>query len=57
MRLDHRLQARLDPSDVIQEAYADVAAKLDEYSQLKQILGVRDFALERLLCAEGIAFP
>ena len=31
MRLDHRLQARVDPSDVIQEAYADVATRLKEY--------------------------
>lgn len=33
------------------------ATKLDEYSQLKQMVGVREFALERLLCDEGIAFP
>jgi SAM-dependent methyltransferase len=32
-------------------------AKLDEYTQLKQLLNVREFALERLLCDEGIAFP
>jgi hypothetical protein len=33
------------------------AAKLDEYTQLKQLLNVREFALERLLGDEGIAFP
>jgi RNA polymerase sigma-70 factor (ECF subfamily) len=31
MRLDQRLQARLDASDVIQDAYLEVATRLDEY--------------------------
>jgi RNA polymerase sigma-70 factor, ECF subfamily len=31
LRLDGRLRARLDPSDVIQEAYLEVAGRLDEY--------------------------
>src|SRR6266516_3577000 len=31
MRLDRRLQARIDPSDVIQDAYLDVVARLEEY--------------------------
>jgi RNA polymerase sigma-70 factor (ECF subfamily) len=31
MRLDQRLQARLDASDVIQDAYLDVMARLDAY--------------------------
>src|SRR5215475_5084110 len=31
LRLDTRLQARLDASDVVQEAYLDVTARLDEY--------------------------
>jgi RNA polymerase sigma-70 factor (ECF subfamily) len=31
MRLDWRLQARLDASDVIQDAYLEVATRLDEY--------------------------
>jgi RNA polymerase sigma-70 factor, ECF subfamily len=31
MRLDNRLRARIDPSDVIQEAYADVLGRLPEY--------------------------
>jgi RNA polymerase sigma-70 factor (ECF subfamily) len=30
-RLDRRLQARIDASDVIQEAYVDVVNRLDEY--------------------------
>src|SRR5262249_23013967 len=31
MRLDWRLQARIDPSDVIQDAYLEVAGRLEEY--------------------------
>jgi RNA polymerase sigma-70 factor, ECF subfamily len=31
MRLDSRLHARIDPSDVIQDAYLDVATRLKEY--------------------------
>src|SRR5215470_9565401 len=31
LRLDRRLQARIDASDVIQEAYVDVVSRLDEY--------------------------
>src|SRR5262245_2909244 len=31
LRLDGRLQARLDPSDVIQEAFLEVARRLDGY--------------------------
>jgi RNA polymerase sigma-70 factor (ECF subfamily) len=32
-RLDDRLHGRLDPSDVIQEAYLDASRRLDEYVQ------------------------
>jgi len=32
LRLDRRLQGRLDPSDVIQEAYLDATAGLAEYA-------------------------
>ncbi len=32
-RLDDRLRGRLDPSDVIQEAYLDASSHLDEYLQ------------------------
>jgi RNA polymerase sigma-70 factor (ECF subfamily) len=31
LRLDRRLQGRVDPSDVLQEAYLDVAAQLPQY--------------------------
>ena len=31
LRLDRRLQARIDASDVIQEAYVEVVRRLDEY--------------------------
>ncbi len=31
LRLDHRLQGRIDPSDVIQEAYLEVSTRLAEY--------------------------
>jgi RNA polymerase sigma-70 factor (ECF subfamily) len=31
LRLDRRLQARLDPSDVIQDAYLEVAQRLETY--------------------------
>jgi RNA polymerase sigma-70 factor (ECF subfamily) len=33
LRLDRRLQGRIDPSDVLQEAYLDLAKRLPEYSQ------------------------
>ncbi len=31
LRLDRRLQGRIDPSDVIQEAYVEASARLDDY--------------------------
>jgi RNA polymerase sigma-70 factor (ECF subfamily) len=31
LRLDRRLQGRIDPSDVIQEAYIDASARIGEY--------------------------
>jgi RNA polymerase sigma-70 factor (ECF subfamily) len=33
LRLDRRLQGRVDPSDVLQEAYLDLAARLLEYAR------------------------
>lgn len=33
LRLDHRLQGRVDPSDVIQEGYLDAMRRLDEFIQ------------------------
>jgi RNA polymerase sigma-70 factor, ECF subfamily len=32
LRLDRRLQGRIDPSDVLQEAYLDLARRLPEYA-------------------------
>jgi RNA polymerase sigma-70 factor (ECF subfamily) len=52
MRLDWRLQARLDASDVIQEAYLEIASRLDEYLQnpaLPLFLWMRLVVGERLL--------
>jgi RNA polymerase sigma-70 factor (ECF subfamily) len=54
MRLDHRLQARVDPSDIIQEAYADVAGRLAEYladPKLPVFLWLRLVVGERLMKA------
>jgi RNA polymerase sigma-70 factor (ECF subfamily) len=33
LRLDRRLQGRLDPSDVVQEAYLDFARRLPDYAR------------------------
>jgi RNA polymerase sigma-70 factor, ECF subfamily len=33
LRLDHRLQGRVDPSDVLQDAYLDLDARLPEYAR------------------------
>jgi RNA polymerase sigma-70 factor (ECF subfamily) len=33
LRLDRRLQGRVDPSDVLQEAYVDLAARLRDYAR------------------------
>ncbi len=33
LRLDRRLQGRIDPSDVLQEAYLDLAARLPDYAR------------------------
>jgi RNA polymerase sigma-70 factor (ECF subfamily) len=33
LRLDRRLQGRIDPSDVLQEAFLDVSKRLGEYTQ------------------------
>jgi RNA polymerase sigma-70 factor (ECF subfamily) len=51
LRLDRRLSARLDPSDVVQEALADAARHLDEYlldRPLPFYPWLRQFAWERL---------
>jgi RNA polymerase sigma-70 factor (ECF subfamily) len=52
MRLDRRLQARVDPSDVIQDAYVDVVTRLEEYLREPRIplfLWLRLIVGERLL--------
>jgi RNA polymerase sigma-70 factor (ECF subfamily) len=52
MRLDTRLQARFDASDVVQEAYAEVAGRLDEYlrdPKLPLFLWLRLVVGERLM--------
>jgi RNA polymerase sigma-70 factor, ECF subfamily len=51
IRLDRRLGARLDPSDVVQEALADAARHLDEYLRHRPLPfypWLRQFAWERL---------
>src|SRR5260370_28235295 len=56
LRLARRLQARIDASDVIQEAYVDVVSRLDEYLRdpryplflwLRLIVGERLLKLHR----------
>lgn len=52
LRLDHRLAGRLDPSDVIQETYLDVARRFPEYKSrpdLPCFLWVRSLASQRLV--------
>jgi RNA polymerase sigma-70 factor, ECF subfamily len=56
LRLDRRLQGRIDASDIIQEAYVDVIGRLDEYLRepkyplflwLRLIVGERLLKLHR----------
>ncbi|MBI1325814.1 sigma-70 family RNA polymerase sigma factor [bacterium] len=56
LRLDRRLQARIDASDVIQEAYVEVVTRMNEYFQkpsyplflwLRLIVGERILKLHR----------
>jgi RNA polymerase sigma-70 factor (ECF subfamily) len=52
LRLDRRLLARLDPSDVVQEALADAAGKLSDYLRRRPLPfypWLRELALERLI--------
>jgi RNA polymerase sigma-70 factor (ECF subfamily) len=52
LRLDHRLQARIDPSDVIQDAYLEVAGRLPEYladPKLSLFLWLRLVVAEQLV--------
>jgi RNA polymerase sigma-70 factor (ECF subfamily) len=51
LRLDHRLAARVDPSDVVQEALADAGRKLDGYLRVRPLPfypWLRQLAWERL---------
>jgi RNA polymerase sigma-70 factor (ECF subfamily) len=52
LRLDRRLQGRLDPSDVLQEAHLDVARRGPEYVErptMPPFLWVRFLTMQRLL--------
>ncbi len=52
IRLDRRLAARVDPSDVIQEAMVDAAHKLPDYLERRPLPfypWLRQLALERLI--------
>src|SRR5262249_22884105 len=52
LRLDRRLRARIDPSDVLQEALADAAGKLSDYARRRPLPfypWLRRLALERLV--------
>lgn len=52
MRLDRRLQGRVDASDVLQEAYIDAARRLSEYDRDRQLplfLWLRLITGQRLL--------
>jgi RNA polymerase sigma-70 factor (ECF subfamily) len=52
LRLDRRLAARLDPSDVVQESLADAAGKLDDYLRTRPLPfypWLRGLALDRLI--------
>ncbi len=54
LRMDRRLRSRLDPSDVLQEAYFDVARRISEYEEQERtsafpfFLWVRSLTLQRL---------
>lgn len=52
LRLDHRLQARIDPSDVLQETFTEAAQKLAEYAHCRPLPfypWLRRLAWERLV--------
>jgi RNA polymerase sigma-70 factor, ECF subfamily len=52
LRLDRRLQGRIDPSDVLQDAYLDVARRADEYIANRSIPG---FLWLRLITGQRLA--
>ena len=47
LRMDRRLQGRLDPSDVLQEAYLDVAKRLRSTEPTRRCLFFSGFASSR----------
>lgn len=52
MRMDRRLQGRVDPSDVLQEAYIELARRLPDYAQQQNLsffLWVRLVTGQRLM--------
>src|SRR5215467_7999358 len=52
LRLDRRLLGRVDPSDVLQEAYLDVARRADEYlanPTMPPFLWLRFLTAQRLM--------
>jgi RNA polymerase sigma-70 factor (ECF subfamily) len=52
LHLDHRLAARVDPSDVVQEALADAAARLSDYARRRPLPfypWLRQLAWDRLI--------
>jgi RNA polymerase sigma-70 factor, ECF subfamily len=52
LRIDRRLQSRVDPSDIIQEAYVDAARRLPEYTSNPSMpfyVWLRCLAAERLV--------
>ena len=52
IRMDRRLQGRIDPSDVLQEAYFDAAGRLDEYvrdTKVPPFLWLRTVVGDRLV--------
>jgi DNA-directed RNA polymerase specialized sigma24 family protein len=56
LRLDRRLQGRIDPSDVIQEAFVDAARRLAEYTvdpAMPPFLWLRFLTAQRLITLLG----
>jgi RNA polymerase sigma-70 factor (ECF subfamily) len=59
LRLDPRLRARVDPSDVLQETYLNAARRLDEYLREKPMpifLWLRKLATQRLIDLQRFHF-
>ncbi len=51
LRIDRRLQARLDPADVLQEAFLDLSRRLDDFAKDPDVppyIWVRFLVLQRL---------